>query len=111
MYIIRQSRGPGLCRDATALSCGGRKHGHAMPTLAILDDDHILRLVRYAIAGDGEVTQAWAEGFFLPEAMDTAQVRAAGDGLHAADGVPLLPLGADVRTGGDLDVLIVRRGT
>src|SRR3569833_2345763 len=82
-----------------------------MPTIAILDDDHILRLMRYAIAGAGEVTQAWAEGFFLPEAMDTAQVRAAGDGLHAADGVTLLPLGTDVRTGGDLDVLIFRRGT
>ena len=81
-----------------------------MPTIAILDDDHILRLMRYAIAGPGEVTEAWAQGFFLPEAMDTAQVRAAGDGLHAADGVTLLPLGADVRKTGDLDVLIFRRG-
>src|SRR5690242_541937 len=81
-----------------------------MPTIAILDDDHILRLMRYAIAGPGDVTEAWAQGFFLPEAMDTATVRAAGDGLHAADGVTLLPLGTDVRTSGDLDVLIFRRG-
>src|SRR5579885_259048 len=81
-----------------------------MPTIAILDDDHILRLMRYAIAGPGEVTKAWAEGFFLPEAMDMARVAAAGDGLSAADGVSLLPLGTDVRKGGDLDVLIFRRG-
>ncbi|HXD46869.1 MAG TPA: NAD(P)-dependent oxidoreductase [Pseudolabrys sp.] len=81
-----------------------------MPTIAILDDDHILRLIRYAIAGPGEVTQAWAQGFFLPEEAKLARVTAAGDGLHAADGVTLLPLGTDVRTGGDLDVLIFRRG-
>src|SRR5690349_12532791 len=81
-----------------------------MPTIAILDDDHILRLVRYAIAGPGEVTREWAEGFFLPEEMDMARVTAAGEGLHAADGVTLLPLGTDVRASGDLDVLIFRRG-
>jgi phosphoglycerate dehydrogenase-like enzyme len=81
-----------------------------MANIAILDDDHILRLMRYAIAGPGEVTRDWAEGFFLPEAADLARVTAAGDGLHAADGVTLLPLGADVRKGGDLDALIFRRG-
>ncbi|MGN6570774.1 MAG: 2-hydroxyacid dehydrogenase [Pseudolabrys sp.] len=81
-----------------------------MPNIAILDDDHILRLVRYAIAGPGEVTQAWAEGFFLPEDADMARVTQAGAGLHAADGVTLLPLGSDVRGSGDLDVLIFRRG-
>jgi len=81
-----------------------------MPNIAILDDDHILRLMRYALAGPGEVTKAWAEGFFLPEAADMARVSAAGDGLHAADGVTLLPLGADLK-GADLDVLIFRRGT
>jgi len=81
-------------------------------TIAILDDDHILRLIHYAIAGPGEVTEDWARGFFLPEAMDTAIVRAAGDGLHAADGVTLLPLAAStsLRRAGDLDVLIFRRG-
>ena len=81
-----------------------------MANIAILDDDHILRLMRYAIAGPGEVTRDWAEGFFLPEAADLARVTAAGDGLHAADGVTLLPLGADARKGGDLDALIFRRG-
>lgn len=82
-----------------------------MPSIAILDDDHILRLMRYAIAGPGEVTREWAEGFFLPETMDMARVTTAGDGLHASDGVTLLPLGSDVRKSGDLDVLIFRRGT
>ena len=81
-------------------------------TLAILDDDHILRLIRYAIAGPGEVAEQWARNFFLPEEVDTAAVRATGDGLHPADGVRLLPLAASagLRTSGDLDVLIFRRG-
>ena len=81
-------------------------------TLAILDDDHILRLIRYAIAGPGEVAEQWARDFFLPEEVDTAAVRATGDGLHPADGVRLLPLAASagLRTSGDLDVLIFRRG-
>jgi len=81
-------------------------------TLAILDDDHILRLIRYAISGAGEVSEDWARGFFLPEEVDLAHVRAIGDGLHAADGVTLLPLAASatLRTQGDLDVLIFRRG-
>jgi len=83
----------------------------SMPSLAILDDDHILRLMRYAIEGDGAVSEQWAQGFFLPEDADLARVRALGDGLHPSDGVTLLPLGADVRTSGDLDVLIFRRGT
>src|SRR5512146_3043150 len=83
------------------------------PTLAIVDNDHILTLIRYAIAGPGEVTERWARDFFLPEDVDLACVTAAGDGLHPADGVTLLPLAASagLRQGGDLDVLIFRRGT
>jgi len=82
------------------------------PTLAIVDNDHILTLIRYAIAGPGEVTERWARDFFLPEDVDLACVTAAGDGLHPADGVTLLPLAASagLRQGGDLDVLIFRRG-
>ena len=82
------------------------------PTLAIVDNDHILTLIRYAIAGPGEVTERWARDFFLPEDVDLACVTATGDGLHPADGVTLLPLAASagLRQGGDLDVLIFRRG-
>src|SRR6185312_3117668 len=77
--------------------------------IAILDDDHINRLIRYAIAGPGEVTQDWAEHFFLPEDIDTARVRAFGEGLRR-DGVTLAPMATDAREGTDAQVLIFRRG-
>jgi lactate dehydrogenase-like 2-hydroxyacid dehydrogenase len=81
-------------------------------TIAILDDDHIIRLIRYAIAGHGEVTDTWARDFFLPEEVDIAQVYAAGNGLHPADGVDLFPMsaGIDLRKGSDASILIFRRG-
>ena len=77
--------------------------------IAILDDDHINRLIRYAIAGPGEVTQDWAEHFFLPEDVDTARVRALGEGLRR-DGVALVPMTVDARKGTDAQVLVFRRG-
>jgi phosphoglycerate dehydrogenase-like enzyme len=77
--------------------------------IAILDDDHINRLIRYAIAGPGEVTQDWAEHFFLPEDVDTARVRALGEGLRR-DGVALVPMAVDARKGTDAQVLVFRRG-
>jgi lactate dehydrogenase-like 2-hydroxyacid dehydrogenase len=82
-------------------------------TIAILDDDHINRLARYAIAGPGEITEQWARDFFLPEEVDPAQVYAAGDGLHPQDGVELIPMSAkaDVGKGVDASILIFRRGT
>ena len=46
-----------------------------MPTtIAILDDDHVIRLTRYAISGPGEITTDWAREFFMPEEMDPARV-------------------------------------
>ncbi len=77
--------------------------------IAILDDDHINRLIRYAIAGPGEVTQEWAEHFFLPEDIDTARVRGLGEGLRR-DGVTLAPMATDARKGTGAQVLIFRRG-
>ena len=77
--------------------------------IAILDDDHINRLIRYAVAGPGEVTQEWAEHFFLPQDVDTARVRALGEGLRR-DGVALVPMAVDARKGTDAQVLIFRRG-
>src|SRR5687767_10426101 len=75
----------------TWLKCGGRfakpapsRHGtrpsllrqtrrdtvSAPVQIAILDDDHVIRLTRYAISGPGEITTNWAHEFFLPEEMD-----------------------------------------
>jgi len=80
--------------------------------IAILDDDHVIRLTRYALSGPGEITEPWARAFFLPEEMDPARVYALGDGLHEADGVSLIPMSAkrDPRKGTDATVLIFRRG-
>jgi len=80
--------------------------------IAILDDDHVIRLTRYALSGPGEITQDWARAFFLPDEMDLARVFALGDGLHPADGVSLIPMSAkrDVRKGTDAAILIFRRG-
>src|SRR3974390_563342 len=81
-------------------------------TIAVLDDDHINRLVRYAIAGHGEITETWARDFFLPEEVEPSEVYAAGNGLHPEDGVDLIPMsaGIDVRKGTDASILIFRRG-
>jgi phosphoglycerate dehydrogenase-like enzyme len=45
--------------------------------------------------------------------MDIGRVYAAGNGLHEADGVTLIPMAAklDVRQGSDASILIFRRGT
>ena len=85
-----------------------------VPTqIAILDDDHVIRLTRYAISGPGEITSAWAREFFMPEDVDPAHVHALGDGLHESDGVSLIPMAAkaDLRKGSDATILIFRRGT
>src|ERR1044072_9718436 len=81
--------------------------------IAILDDDHVIRLPRYAISGPGEITEAWAREFFMPEDVEPARVLALGDGLHEADGVSLIPMSAklDLRKGSDATVLIFRRGS
>ena len=83
-----------------------------MTTIAILDDDHVIRLTRYAISGPGEITTDWAREFFMPEDMDPAQVYACGHGLHPDDGVSLIPMAAklDLREGSDAAILIFRRG-
>jgi phosphoglycerate dehydrogenase-like enzyme len=80
--------------------------------IAILDDDHVIRLTRYALSGPGEITTEWAKAFFLPEEMDLARVYASGRGLHPQDGISLISMAAkrDVRDGTDAAILIFRRG-
>jgi phosphoglycerate dehydrogenase-like enzyme len=86
----------------------------AMPTqIAILDDDHIIRMARYALSGAREITDEWVRDFFLPEDMDPARVFATGHGLHETDGVALIPMAAkpDLRKGSAASIIIFRRGT
>ena len=80
--------------------------------IAILDDDHVIRMARYALSGPGEITEQWVRDFFLPEDMEPARVFAAGRGLHEADGVSLIPMAAklDLRKGSDASIVIFRRG-
>src|SRR3954466_8601449 len=80
--------------------------------IAILDDDHVIRIARYALSGPGEVSESYVRDFFLPEEMDPATVLHAGRGLHEADGVSLVPMAArfDLRNGSDVSVVIFRRG-
>jgi phosphoglycerate dehydrogenase-like enzyme len=80
--------------------------------IAILDDDHVIRIARYALSGPGEVSESYVRDFFLPEEMDPATVLNAGRGLHQADGVSLIPMAAkfDIRRGSDVSVVIFRRG-
>jgi hypothetical protein len=42
--------------------------------IAILDDDHVIRMARYALSGPGEITDQWVRDFFLPEDMEPARV-------------------------------------
>lgn len=81
--------------------------------IAILDDDHVIRMARYALSGPAEIAEQWVRDFFLPEDMDPARVFAAGRGLHAEDRVALIPMAAkfDMRAGSDVSILIFRRGT
>ena len=81
--------------------------------IAILDDDHVIRLTRYAIAGPGEITTDWAREFFMPEDVDPTRVYALGNGLHASEGVSLIPMTAklDPRKGSNATILIFRRGS
>ncbi|HKS64738.1 MAG TPA: hypothetical protein VJT13_23770, partial [Xanthobacteraceae bacterium] len=71
--------------------------------IAILDDDHVIRLTRYAISGPGEIAESWAREFFMPEDVEPARVFALGHGLHTSDGVSLIPMAAkvDLRKGSD----------
>jgi phosphoglycerate dehydrogenase-like enzyme len=85
----------------------------APTTIAFLDDDHIIRMARYALSGPGEVTEQWVRDFFLPEDMEPARVFATGRGLHEADGVSLVPMSAklDPHKGSDASIIVFRRGT
>src|SRR3954452_17941109 len=84
-----------------------------MTTIAILDDDHVIRLTRYAISGPGEITTDWASEFFMPEDGDPARGASLGAGLQGADGVSLIPMSAkvDLRKGSDGYILIFRRAS
>lgn len=81
--------------------------------IVFLDDDHVIRLARYALARPPEVNDDWVRAFFAPEPVDPQAVYKAAHGLHQSDGVTLLGLAAtpeEIR-GANPTVIIFRRGT
>jgi phosphoglycerate dehydrogenase-like enzyme len=80
--------------------------------IAMLDDDHVIRLTRYALSRPGEVAEQWVRDFFLPEEVDPAILYEAGEGLHKDFGIRVIPMSekVDVRNGSDASILILRRG-
>ena len=81
--------------------------------IVFLDDDHVMRLGRYAIARPPEVNDDWVRAFFSPEPVDPQAVYDAASGLHESDGVSLLGLSATPAQISDANptIIIFRRGT
>lgn len=84
----------------------------ATTQIAVLDEDHVLRVVRYALSGPGEITEPSIRAFFEPEELAPAAVYALGQGLHAGDGIEVVGPAAARNTGGGTNarILIFRRG-
>ncbi|MBI3372044.1 MAG: hypothetical protein HY017_09855 [Betaproteobacteria bacterium] len=80
--------------------------------IVFLDDDHVIRLGRYALARPPEVNDDWVRAFFAPEPVDPQTVYEAARGLHSSDGVTLLGLAATPEEIRDANpaIIIFRRG-
>lgn len=78
--------------------------------ILILDDDPVLRLARFALAGPGEIGEDWVRLYFSPEEVDPARVAAIAYGLQPQDGVSLASA-ARGAGGSNAAILIFRRGT
>jgi phosphoglycerate dehydrogenase-like enzyme len=78
--------------------------------IAILDDDHMTRLTRYMLAGPEEISEQWVREFFLPDDADPKRIYAMGNGLHAQDGVALIPARHSAGSGSEATIVIFRRG-
>ena len=81
--------------------------------IVFLDDDHVVRLGRYAIARPPEVSDDWVRAFFSPEPVDPRSVYEAANGLHESDGVTLSGLSATPEEimHANPAIIIFRRGT
>ena len=81
--------------------------------IVFLDDDHVIRLGRYALSRPPEVNDDWVRAFFSPEPVDPQAVYEAAHGLHESDGVTVLGLSASAEEIRDADptIIIFRRGT
>ncbi|MDN5927598.1 MAG: hypothetical protein L0I29_11030 [Hyphomicrobiales bacterium] len=56
------------------------------PHIVFLDDDIVVRLARFAMAGSTAVPEDWVQDYFRPEIADLAVIRAMAHGLRVEDG-------------------------
>ena len=80
--------------------------------IAFLDDDHVIRLARYALSKSDQISDDWVKAFFAPEAVNLQEVYDAAHGLHPSDGVQAYDLSATPEDLAKVDpsIIIFRRG-
>lgn len=59
---------------------------NSAPTVAIADNDPVMRLAHYALAGEGEITTQWVEDYFAPETCYPDAIRGLGPRLGYPEG-------------------------
>jgi phosphoglycerate dehydrogenase-like enzyme len=59
--------------------------------IVFLDDDHIVRIARFAMVGENEISQTWAQSFFSPEQVSMEEICLTAKGVQINDGVELIP--------------------
>jgi len=89
--------------------------GEIMPAkkavrVVILDEDHVMTLVRRGMAGPGGENDAAITRFFAPEACDLGQIYAMAHGLSAADGVEVVQAKGDRTRAAGAEMVLFRRG-
>ena len=80
--------------------------------IVFLDDDHVVRVGRFALAGPAQVSTDWLTAYFSPEDVEPQAVRLIATGLHDSDGVTVLPspLSIPEVIAADPSIIVFRRG-
>jgi phosphoglycerate dehydrogenase-like enzyme len=78
--------------------------------IVVLDEDHVVTLVRRGMAEPDAANAAAVRKFFAPEEFDPAALHAMAHGLHAQDGVSVIQAKGDPQAAAGADVIVFRRG-
>ena len=78
--------------------------------IAVLDEDHVLTLVRMGLVQWTPDDEKWLREFFAPEPFDTRMLAEMGRGLRAEDGVTVTRAKGDPASLAGADVILFRRG-
>ncbi len=79
--------------------------------VAVLDEDHVVTLVRRGMADPGPDNDAAIRAFFAPESFDPARLHAMAQGLHPEDRVQVIQAKGDPALAAGAHVILFRRGT